>query len=146
MNSMISQDVARVSFVVIVRRMKYLAVLLSVLTLLAASAVASDISLADLKKAIDSKSVTVIDVNGTESYSEGHIPGAIDFFAYQKDLEGKLPADKAALIVAYCYSPQCPAYKLATDAAEKLGYTNVKHFAPGITGWQEAGQPTQKGN
>ncbi|PTX93347.1 sulfurtransferase [Spartobacteria bacterium LR76] len=126
--------------------MKYLAVILSVLALLAGSVLASDISLPDLKKAIDSKSVTLIDVNGTESYNSGHIPGAIDFFAYQKDLAGKLPADKNALVVAYCYSPQCPAYKLAVDAAEKLGYTNVKHFAPGISGWEEAGQPTQRGN
>ncbi len=53
--------------------MKHLAVLLSVLTLLANSAFAADISLADLKKAIESKSVTVIDVTGTESYDAGHI-------------------------------------------------------------------------
>ncbi len=126
--------------------MKHLAVLLSVLTLLANSAFAADISLADLKKAIESKSVTVIDVTGTESYDAGHIPGAIDFFAYQKDLAGKLPADKNALIVAYCYNPQCPAYAMATTAAEELGYTNVKHFAPGIDGWRKAGEPTEKGN
>ena len=126
--------------------MKHLAVLLSVLTLLAGSVFAADISLADLKKAVDSKSATVIDVNGTESYNAGHIPGAIDFFAYQNDLAGKLPANKDALIVAYCYNPMCPAYKMATTAAEKLGYTNVKHFAPGIEGWKEAGEPTEKGN
>ncbi len=126
--------------------MKHLAIVFSVLTLLASGAFATDISLQDLKKAIEAKSVTVIDVNGTASYNEGHIPGAFDYFAYQKDLEGKLPADKNALIVAYCYSPECGAYAMAVEAAEKLGYTNVKHFAPGISGWKEAGQPMQKGN
>jgi len=126
--------------------MKQLAVLLSVLTLLAGAVSASDISLDELKKAIAAKTVTVIDVTGSDNYKEGHIPGAFDFFAYQKELAAKLPADKGALIVAYCYNPMCPAYKLATEAAEKLGYTNVKHFSPGIAGWQEAGQPTQKGN
>ncbi|GAT33953.1 rhodanese-related sulfurtransferase [Terrimicrobium sacchariphilum] len=126
--------------------MKHLAAILSILALLAGPLLASDISLQDLKKAIDSKTVTLIDVNGTESYNSRHIPGAVDFFAYQKDLADKLPADKNTLIVAYCYSPQCPAYKLAVDATEKLGYTNVKHFAPGISGWVNAGEPTQKGN
>ncbi len=143
---MISRGVALGNFTGIVRRMKHLTVLLSALILVAGSAFASDIALADLKKAIDSKSVTLIDVTGTENYNDGHIPGAIDFFAYQQDLIGKLPASKDALIVAYCYNPQCPAYAMATTAAEKLGYTNVKHFAPGIDGWKKAGEPTEKGN
>jgi rhodanese-related sulfurtransferase len=54
-----------------------------------------------------------------------------------------LPADKAALVVAYCGSPKCGAYKKAANAAVQLGYTNVKHFSGGISGWKSAGEPTE---
>ncbi len=101
------------------------------------------ISQADLTKAIADKSVTVIDVNGSASYKAGHIPTAIDFAA-TKDLKAALPADKNALVVAYCGNEYCGAYKQAADAATKLGYTNVQHFSPGIKGWKESGAAVEK--
>lgn len=55
-----------------------------------------------------------------------------------------LPKDKDALIVAYCGGPRCGAYASAAKAAEKLGYTNVKHLTAGISGWQEAGEKMEK--
>ncbi|MEO5712107.1 MAG: rhodanese-like domain-containing protein [Luteolibacter sp.] len=102
-----------------------------------------DISIADLKTAIAEKKVTVIDVNGSESYAKGHVPTSIDFAA-EKDIAAKLPSDKAALVVAYCGSPTCSAYAKAAKAAKALGYTNVKHMSAGITGWVEAGEKTEK--
>ena len=105
-----------------------------------------DISLADLKAAIANKSATIIDVNGTASYKEGHIPGAIDFTATQKDLAAKLPADKGSLIVAYCGNEHCGAYARAAEAAKELGYTNVQHFKPGLAGWKESAEPLEKAN
>lgn len=104
-----------------------------------------DISITDLKKAIDDKAVTVIDVNGTDSWKAGHVPGALDFDAVEKDLESKLPKDKGALVVAYCGGPGCNAYAAAAKAAKKLGYTQVKHLAAGISGWKEAKQPLETG-
>jgi rhodanese-related sulfurtransferase len=118
-------------------------VVLTAATALAASAF-PDISLADLKKAIADKDVTLLDVNGTDSYKAGHIPGAIDYTTAKSDLAAKLPADKNALVVAYCGSPKCGAYAKAAQAAKDLGYTNVKHYAGGISGWKEAGEPTEK--
>lgn len=102
------------------------------------------ISQAELTKAIADKSATVIDVNGTESFKAGRIPTALDFDAI-KDLGAALPTDKGALIVAYCGSEHCGAYKKAAEAATALGYTNVKHFAPGIAGWKKSGAPVEKG-
>ncbi len=101
-----------------------------------------DISLADLKKAIADKKVALIDVNGSDSYKAGHIPGAVDFAA-EKDLAAKLPADKASLVVAYCGGPACGAYAAGAKKAKALGYTNVKHFANGISGWKSAGEKTE---
>jgi rhodanese-related sulfurtransferase len=55
-----------------------------------------------------------------------------------------LPADKGALVVAYCGSPSCGAYAQAAAAAVKLGYTNVRHYPGGLSGWKEAGEPTER--
>lgn len=103
-----------------------------------------DIGLGDLKKVIADKSAVLLDVNGSESYANGHIPGAIDYAAHQKDLASLLPADKGALVVAYCGSEHCGAYARAAQAAKQLGYTNVQHFKPGLAGWKAAGEPLQK--
>jgi rhodanese-related sulfurtransferase len=103
-----------------------------------------DVSIKELKKSIEAKNVTVIDVNGTESWEKGHIPGAIDFESNEAKLASLLPKDKSALIVAYCGGPKCMAYKQAAKVAEGLGYKNVKHLSAGISGWKEAGEKTAK--
>lgn len=118
-----------------------------VLSLIAGSVMAAefpDISIADLKQAIADKKVTVIDVNGAASYAKGHVPGAINFAEAKADLASKLPADKGALVVAYCGGPSCSAYKAAANKASELGYTNVKHLSAGISGWLQAGEATEK--
>jgi rhodanese-related sulfurtransferase len=117
---------------------------LTFLTLKAFAGTFPDISLQDLKSAIASKSVTLLDVNGPVSYASGHIPGAIDYTAHTADLAKVLPSDKKTLIVAYCGNEHCGAYARAAEAAAKLGYTNVQHFKPGIAGWKSAGEPTEK--
>jgi rhodanese-related sulfurtransferase len=103
-----------------------------------------DISIAELKKAISDKKVTVIDVNGGDSYKNGHIPTALNFASIQSDLAASLPKEKDALIVAYCGGPSCNAYTRAANAASKLGYTNVKHLSAGISGWLQAKEQTEK--
>jgi len=105
-----------------------------------------DITIPQLKDAIQAKQVTLLDANGTKSWKAGHIPGAIDFKANPDKLASLLPADKGALVVAYCGGPQCQAYKAAVEAAQKLGYTNIKHLAAGISGWTKAGEATDKGS
>lgn len=106
----------------------------------------AEITISDLKAAMASKSVILLDANGSDSYKEGHIPGAIDFDATKAKLAKVLPKDKNALIVAYCGGPQCQAYQSAAKAAEKLGYKNVKHLAAGISGWHQAGEKMEKAN
>ena len=103
------------------------------------------ISQADLQKAIKAKSVTILDANGDESYKEGRIPTAINFYAVEDKLASHLPKNKSALVVAYCGNPHCGAYKQAATAAQKLGYTNIAHFVPGIAGWRASGAPQDKG-
>jgi len=103
-----------------------------------------DVTIPEVKKAISEGKATIIDVNGSASYSKGHVPGAIDYAAVGKDLASKLPSDKGALIIAYCGGPSCNAYTRAANAAKALGYTNVKHMSAGISGWLQAGEKTDK--
>jgi rhodanese-related sulfurtransferase len=98
-----------------------------------------DITHDELVKALETRSVTLLDANGTETYKEGHIPTAIDFQQAEKSLASVLPADKNTLIVAYCGNEQCAAYRSAAKAASDLGYTNVKHYAKGIVGYKASG-------
>ncbi len=124
------------------KTLPFIAILLFAINAVAGSF--PDISLGDLKTAIASKKVTLLDVNGPVSYNKGHIPGAIDFSAHSAELAKLLPADKSSLIVAYCGSEYCGAYARGAEAAQKLGYTNVQHFTPGIAGWKAANEPTEK--
>ncbi len=100
----------------------------------------------ELKQAIADKSVILLDANGSDSYQAGHIPGAIDFAANKEHLASLLPANKYQLVVAYCGGEKCTAYQAAADAAVKLGYMNVRHFSPGISGWKSSGQKVEPGS
>jgi rhodanese-related sulfurtransferase len=105
----------------------------------------ADISPTDVLSAANAKSAVIIDANSPDSYKAGHVPGALSYAAIKGDLAASLPADKNALIIAYCGNPHCGAYLQAAKAAQKLGYTNIKHMPAGIEGWNEAKLPTQAG-
>lgn len=126
--------------------MKRILPLLAV-ALLAATSYAgefADVSIKEVKALAESKKAVILDVNGTESYQKGHVPTALNYEAVKDQLASALPADKDTLIIAYCGSPKCKAYKEAAEAAEKLGYKNVKHMSAGIKGWKDAGEKLAK--
>ena len=106
----------------------------------------TDISINEVNKLADSKSAVIIDVNGDDSFKAGHVPGALNFAAIKDNLTGSLPKKKDGLIIAYCGNPKCGAYLKAAKAAEKLGYTNIKHMSAGIAGWKTAGMKTEPGS
>jgi rhodanese-related sulfurtransferase len=105
----------------------------------------ANISPTDVLSDANAKSAVIIDANSPASYKAGHVPGALSYAAIKGDLAASLPADKNALIIAYCGNPHCGAYLQAAKAAQKLGYTNIKHMSAGIDGWNEAKLPTQPG-
>lgn len=86
--------------------------------------------------------VHVIDVNEADNYAFAHVPGA-KLIAYDAITPDVLPADKSGALVFYCWSPECPAAGMAAESAVKLGYTDVRCMHAGITGWQDAGLPTE---
>jgi rhodanese-related sulfurtransferase len=103
-----------------------------------------DISIEDLQKAILTKKVAIIDVNGQKSFQNGHIPGAINFSSQKQALKKLLPSNKNTLIVAYCGGPSCRAYLRGAKAAADLGYSNVRHLSAGISGWKKSGNKVAK--
>lgn len=96
-------------------------------------------------KALLGKNLTILDCNGTDSYNEEHIPGAVDYLGGYLHLGRLLPKDKKALIVAYWGGSQCPMYKLGADDARRLGYTNIRHLSSGLQGWKQLGYPVTPG-
>jgi len=119
---------------------------LLVSTMVAVSAFAGefpDVSISEVKELSESKKAVLIDVNGSESYKKGHVPGALDYASIKGDFAKVLPKDKNALIIAYCGNPKCKAYQSAANAAEQLGYKNIKHMSAGIAGWKAAGQKVE---
>lgn len=98
----------------------------------------------ELVRAMEAKSVFLVDANGTESYAEGHIPGAINFEALGERFAEALPQDKEALIVAYCGGPGYKAWCTAADKLEEMGYKNIRHYKGGIKEWKTAGLATEK--
>ena len=104
-----------------------------------------DISIGDLEKAIKAGKVVVIDVNGAKSFTKrGHIPGAVSFSTKDALAKQLSKVGKDTLVVAYCGSSKCSAYKRGASAAEALGFKNVKHLSAGIAGWLKAGKKLAK--
>ena len=80
----------------------------------------------------------LLDVRGTEKYTAGHVPGALDL-AQGKIIGSKLaefPSDR--LFVVYCAGPHCNGAARAAVRLARLGRP-VKLMAGGITGWLDEG-------
>lgn len=101
------------------------------------------LSRVELVEKIATGKITLIDANGTESYREGHIPGALDFEAVSPHWPAGLPDDRGTPLVAYCGGPRCMAWKGAAQALTGLGYRNVSHFPGGLLEWSEAKMPLE---
>lgn len=86
--------------------------------------------------------VQVIDVNEPDNFGFAHVPGA-HLMAYDAVTAEGLPIDHTTTLVFYCWSPECPAASMAARTAGGLGFTDVYCMTAGITGWQDAGLPTE---
>ena len=103
----------------------------------------------ELKKKIDNEEdFVLVDVLGPKSYSQIHLPGAINFpiesEAFVEDVEKEVE-DKEKEIIVYCGSFSC---HLSSAAAKKLvdaGYKNVTEYDGGLKDWAAADYPFEGG-
>ena len=86
----------------------------------------------------ESKDVKLIDVREDNEWNEAHAAGAIHLGKgiIERDIETTVP-DKDAELILYCGGGYRSA--LASDALQKMGYTNVFSMAGGWKEWKEAG-------
>ena len=86
----------------------------------------------------ENKDVKLIDVREDNEWNEAHAAGAIHLGKgiIERDIETTVP-DKDAELILYCGGGYRSA--LASDALQKMGYTNVFSMAGGWKEWKEAG-------
>lgn len=95
-----------------------------------------DITKEELTTLVNEKKVVLLDANSDKSFKKNHIGEAVHFNK-KRDIASQVPAgtSKDQLIVAYCGGKGCDAWKAAAQKACEEGFTNVKHFSAGISGW-----------
>ena len=104
------------------------------------------ISRDDLKAAIDSGTVAVVDALGGMYYEQQHLPGALPLVeADVATLAASLLPDKDAAIVTYCSNEACPNSQAVANLLTAAGYTNVRKYREGIQDWVEAGLTVESG-
>jgi rhodanese-related sulfurtransferase len=105
---------------------------------------APEISLDELKNLINSKTATIIDANAESTFDKGRIPTSVSYIKNKTNFAAILPADKNALLVAYCGGPMCKAWEEPAKFAKSMGYTNIKHFKGGLKVWKDSGNELAK--
>ncbi|MGO9603624.1 MAG: rhodanese-like domain-containing protein [Candidatus Binataceae bacterium] len=104
------------------------------------------ISLNDFRTIVDNKSATILDARAQPFYQQGHVPGAMnlsrdDFAADYRRLRSTLEPLKDKPIIVYCSGGDCHDSRLVASALLSLGFSQVKVFTDGWTGWTQAGLP-----
>jgi len=78
----------------------------------------------------------LIDTLPSSIFKAGHLPGAVNMVS--DDIMEQAPKcfpDLHATIVVYCASVACRRAGLSAERLERLGYTQVFHFAGGKRDW-----------
>jgi rhodanese-related sulfurtransferase len=86
--------------------------------------------------------VTVVDVNSRRSWESARVPGSVhlDPVAFGA---ADLPQDKQTAVVFYCSNFMCRKAPRAARRAVGMGFGNVRVMSAGISGWLDAGLPTE---
>ncbi len=86
----------------------------------------------------------VLDARTIESYSKGHVPGAISFPYRKIDSTTVSPLPRNKVIVTYCDGVYCNASTKAAARLTALGF-RAKEMLTGMEGWKQEGYPVETG-
>ncbi|MFL5619401.1 MAG: ArsR/SmtB family transcription factor [Gemmatimonadaceae bacterium] len=101
------------------------------------------VSLPELRRLVQSRAVTVLDVRPPEEFVAGHIPGARSVpIADLKRRMRELPRGRE--VVAYCRGPFCVFANDAVALLRKKGY-RARRAEQGLPDWRAAGLPVERG-
>jgi rhodanese-related sulfurtransferase len=101
-----------------------------------------EVSVAEARAALEGGRARLIDVREDNEWNEAHAKGAehLGKGIIERDVELAAP-DKTGALILYCGGGFRSV--LATDALQRMGYTNVASMAGGWRAWAEAGAPTE---
>lgn len=100
----------------------------------------------ELRAALESGAVTVVDALGESYYAQMHLPGALNLVEEDvADRAAELLPDKDAAIVVYCSNPACGNSEAVANRLTALGYRHVRKYREGIQDWVAAGLPVESG-
>ena len=98
----------------------------------------SNVSVNDLKTAMDNDKIIVLDVRTPSEYSEGLIGMATNMNIKDAAFESQAEKlDKNASVYVYCRSGYRS--QLASEKLISMGFTNVKNVEGGFLAWEENG-------
>ena len=101
------------------------------------------VSLAELRRLVLAREVTVLDVRPPEEFVAGHIPGARSIpVADLKRRLRELPRRRE--VVAYCRGPFCVFAHDAVAVLREQGY-RARRAEHGLPDWRAAGLPVERG-
>lgn len=82
----------------------------------------------------------VLDSRSTESWDQGHVPGAVHLPTALIPSQAERLLDKAVPVVTYCWGPGCNGATRAALALAQLGF-QVKEMLGGFEYWAREGFP-----
>ncbi|MEO5579260.1 MAG: rhodanese-like domain-containing protein [Gemmatimonadaceae bacterium] len=102
-----------------------------------------EVTVADALEAVNSQSARLVDVREDNEWNAGHARGAhhLGKGIIERDIE-KFAPEKDEPLVLYCGGGYRSA--IASDALQRMGYTNVRSMAGGWRAWTEAGAPIEE--
>lgn len=105
----------------------------------------TQISREQLKKKIDNnEDFVLIDVLGPKSYSQLHLPKAINLPIESENFIERVEkevSDKDKEVIVYCGSYSCHLSSAAAKKLVKADYSNVKEYDGGLKDWAAADFP-----
>ena len=95
---------------------------------------ADEIAHDEMVSALESRSLTLVDVREPHEFTRGHVPGAHNMPMSRFDPK-RLPHGKPVVLI--CHSGVRSASALAR--ARAAGHANVRHYRGGMMSWHRAG-------
>lgn len=91
----------------------------------------------ELRTHVRNKSAVVVDARSASSFTRGHVRGAINIPAGEKETYTEQylrQLEPGQLIIIYCSSPTCHASDMLYEYLATQGFTNMRLYTPG---WQQ---------
>ena len=104
---------------------------------------APGVTIADVKEAIESFNIHMVDARGREKFAEGHIPSAVHIPFEEADRDTSLIQDEFIQqddIIVYCTGEGCDESHRLAELLRELGFTKVREYSEGMDGWEAAGE------